>query len=122
MTLAALQQTALVYLSGDATSIPLWRMATAALDGLRARAERIAGSVAGATVVDTDAAAGGGSLPGLTIPSAGVAVRPAHAKDAMAVLRRHGVNARVEAGAVICDLRSVDPDDDRVVATALAAI
>jgi L-seryl-tRNA(Ser) seleniumtransferase len=121
MTLAALQQTALVYLSGDATSIPLWRMATASIDGLRARAGRIAGSVAGATVVDTGAAAGGGSLPGLTIPSVAVAVRPAHAKDAMTVLRRHGVIARVEAGAVICDLRSVDPDDDRVVAAALAA-
>src|SRR3954469_2746560 len=121
MTLAALQQTTLVYLSGDATSIPLWRMATAPLNGLRARAERIAASVAGVKVVDTEAAAGGGSLPGLTIPSVGVAVEPAHAKDAMTALRRRGVIARVEAGAVICDLRSVDPDDDGVVATALAA-
>src|SRR3954471_16877648 len=96
MTLAALQQTALVYLSGDATSIPLWRMATAPLDGLRARADRIAATVAAAKVVDTEAAAGGGSLPGLTIPSVGVAVEPAHAQDAMAALRRRGVIARVE--------------------------
>jgi L-seryl-tRNA(Ser) seleniumtransferase len=122
MTLAALQQTALVYLSGDATSIPLWRMATASLDGLRARAERVAATVAGSKIVDTEAAAGGGSLPGLTIPSVGVAVEPAHAAAAMATLRRHGVIARLDAGAVICDLRSVDPDDDRVVGAALAAV
>jgi L-seryl-tRNA(Ser) seleniumtransferase len=121
MTLAALQQTALVYLSGDATSIPLWRMATASLDDLRARADRIAGSITGAEVVDTEAAAGGGSLPGLTIPSIGVAVERDGLRTALATLRAHGVIARIEAGAVVCDLRSVDPDDDRVVAAALAA-
>ena len=100
MTLAALQQIALVYLSGDATSIPLWRMATAPLDGLRARAERIAAARHRAPkVVDTEAAAGGGSLPGLTIPSVGVAVEPTAPKAAMAALRAHGVIARTEAGA-----------------------
>jgi hypothetical protein len=31
------------------------------------------------------------------------------------------VIARTEAGAVVCDLRSVDPGDDRIVAAALAA-
>jgi L-seryl-tRNA(Ser) seleniumtransferase len=121
MTLAALQQTALVYLSGDATSIPLWRMATASLDGLRARAERIAARVTGAEVVATEAVAGGGSLPGLTIPSVGVAIEPAQGNAAMATLRAHGVVARTEAGAVVCDLRSVDPDDDGTVTAALAA-
>jgi L-seryl-tRNA(Ser) seleniumtransferase len=122
MTLAALQQTALVYLSGDATSIPLWRMATAPLDGLRARAERVAVAVPTAKVVDTEAAAGGGSLPGLTIPSVGVTVESATARAAMATLRARGVIARTEAGAVVCDLRSVDPDDDGIVAAALAAV
>jgi len=121
MTLAALQQTALVYLSGDATSIPLWRMATAPLDELRARAERIAATVPQAKVVETEAVAGGGALPGLTIPSVGVAVVPEGAKAAMASLRASGVIARTEGGAVVCDLRSVDPDDDGIVAAALAA-
>jgi L-seryl-tRNA(Ser) seleniumtransferase len=121
MTLAALQQTALVYLSGDATSIPLWRMATAPLDELRARAERIAAAVPTAKVVDTEAVAGGGSLPGLTIPSVGVAVVPEGAKAAMTTLRASGVIARTEGGAVVCDLRSVAPDEDGIVAAALAA-
>jgi len=119
MTLAALQHTASVYLSGDATAIPLWRMATTPVDALRARAERIAAEVPGARVVDTEAVAGGGSLPGLTIPSAGVAVAPTR-PDALAAVRRGGAIARVEGGRVVCDLRSVDPDDDRLVVAALA--
>ena len=122
MTLAALQQVALVYLSGDATSIPLWRMATTSVDELRGRAERVAAGVSGATVVDTEAVAGGGSLPGLTIPSVGVAVRPPKTTAAMSSLRVHGVVARTEADLVVCDLRSVDPADDTVVAAALAAL
>jgi L-seryl-tRNA(Ser) seleniumtransferase len=119
MTLAALQHTAHTYLSGDATAIPLWRMATAPLDALRTRAERIAAEVAGARVVDTEAVAGGGSLPGLTIPSVGVAVEPTH-PHALAGVRRGGAIARLEHGLVVCDLRSVDPDDDRLVVAALA--
>ncbi len=122
MTLAALQQVALVYLSGDATSIPLWRMATASLDELRRRAERVLEKVAGARVVDTEAVAGGGSLPGLTIPSVGVAVQPTNASSAMDTLRVHGVVARTEADLIVCDLRSVDPADDTLVTAALASL
>ena len=46
LTLAALQAVAFSYLSGDATTIPLWRMATVPLDGLRARASGCPASVA----------------------------------------------------------------------------
>ena len=122
MTLAALQQVALVYLSGDATSIPLWRMATASLDELRRRAERVAAGVSGAKVVDTEAVAGGGSLPGLAIPSVGVAVRPPKPAATMDTLRVYGVVARTEADLVVCDLRSVDPTDDALVTAALASL
>ena len=40
----------------------------------------------------------------------------------MATLRARGVIARTSAGSVVCDLRSVDPDDDGIVTAALAAI
>jgi len=122
LTLAALQHVALTYLSGDATSIPLWRMATASLDELRARAERIAGRVPGAKVVDTEAVAGGGSLPGLTIPSVGVALEVPDAERALAHLRSQDIVARVEDGAVVCDVRTVDPSDDARLATALSGV
>ena len=121
LTLAALQAVAFSYLSGDATAIPLWRLATAPLEGLRARAEVIAAAVPTAKVVDTEAVAGGGSLPGLTIPSAGVAVDVPTPARALARLREDDVVARIEDDAVVCDLRTVDPADDERVARALAA-
>jgi L-seryl-tRNA(Ser) seleniumtransferase len=122
LTLAALQTVAFSYLSGDATTIPLWRMATAPLDQLRARAEAIASRLPEAKVVDTDAVAGGGSLPGLTIPSAGVAVEVESPEAALARLRDHDVIARVVDDAVVCDLRTVDAADDDAVARALATL
>jgi L-seryl-tRNA(Ser) seleniumtransferase len=122
LTLAGLQAVAFSYLSREATSIPLWRMATAPLDELQARGEAIASRVPAAKVVDTDAVAGGGSLPGLTIPSIGVAVEVEAPARALARLREHDVVARVADDAVVCDLRTVDPDDDEVVAAALATL
>jgi hypothetical protein len=36
-----------------------------------------------------------------------------------AALRAEGVVARIDDGLLLCDLRSVDPDDDRLLAEAL---
>jgi len=121
LTLAGLQAVAFSYLSGDASDLPLWRMATAPLDRLQARAEAVAAAVPAAKVVDTDAVAGGGSLPGLTIPSVGVAVEVPAPARAVGVLRDHDVVARIDDDAVVCDLRTVDPADDERVARALVA-
>ena len=121
LTLAALQAVALAYLGGDATRIPLWRMAAAPLDELTARAERIATRVDGAKVVDTQAVAGGGALPGLTIPSVGVALDTPAPDELLRALRRHDVVARVESGTVLCDVRTVDPLDDGRLRDALVA-
>jgi len=120
LTLAGLQAVAFSYLSGDATTIPLWRMATEPLDRLRARAEAVAAAVPTAKVVDTDAVAGGGSLPGLTIPSVGVAVEAPAPARALRLLREHDIVARIDDDAVVCDLRTVEPADDERVAQALA--
>jgi len=120
MTLAALQFVALTYLQGAAGSLPLWRMAALTVDELRTRAAGLALAVPGADVVDTEAVAGGGSLPGLTIPSAGLRVPVEDARAALARLREWSVVARVDRGAVVCDLRTVDPDDDERLVQALA--
>jgi L-seryl-tRNA(Ser) seleniumtransferase len=122
VTLAGLQAVAFSYLSGDARSIPLWRMATAPLDELQTRGEAIASQLPGAKVVDTDSVAGGGSLPGLTIPSIGVAVEVDAPTRALATLRSQDVVARVIDDAVVCDLRTIEPADDDIVAAALATL
>jgi L-seryl-tRNA(Ser) seleniumtransferase len=122
MALAALQSVALAYLAGDGDAIPLWRMAATKVSVLRERAMAVAGAVPGAKVLDTEAVAGGGSLPGLTIPSIGVAVEVPDADAALARLRGLGIVARLDSGAVVCDLRTVDPADDPRLAAALATI
>jgi L-seryl-tRNA(Ser) seleniumtransferase len=122
VTLAALEAVALAYLRDEGAQIPLWRMATVPVDALRGRAAAIAAAVPGATVVDTEAAAGGGSVPGRTIPSAGVAVAVDDADRALACLRKERVVAMARDGAVVCDLRTVEPELDERLARALSAV
>jgi L-seryl-tRNA(Ser) seleniumtransferase len=116
LVLAALQDTALAYLRRDGDAIPFWRMASLPVDGLLARAEALGVG----KVVETVAVAGGGSVPGQDVPSAGVAVDGDHA----AALRAHDppIVARVHEGVTVCDLRTVDPADDPVVAAALRSL
>jgi L-seryl-tRNA(Ser) seleniumtransferase len=115
LVLAALQEVALLYLDRKGDAIPFWRMAAAPVEGLRARAE----TMGVGKVVDTVAVAGGGSVPGQDVPSAGVALDG----DYAAALRRHDppIVARVHEGMTVCDLRTVDPLDDTVLAAALTA-
>ena len=113
LVLGALQATALAYLRNDGDAIPFWRMATLDVAGLRRRAQALGAG----EPVDTAAVAGGGSVPGLEIASAGVAIDGDHT----ATLRAHEppVIARVHEGRTVCDLRTVEASDDPVVAKAL---
>jgi L-seryl-tRNA(Ser) seleniumtransferase len=114
--LSALQQTAMAYLRRDGQAIPFWRMAATPVEVLRQRATGLGVGQA----VDTVAVAGGGSVPGQDVPSAGVAVDGDHAER----LRRHDppIVARVHEGTTVCDLRTVDPADDPLLAKALAGL
>ena len=107
LVLAALQHVALAYLRRDAgRTVPFWRMASAPLDELRRRAEALG------TVVDCGSITGGGTLPGVTIPSAGVVVDG----DVTAALRAWAppIIARVVEDRTVCDLRTVLPEQDDV--------
>jgi L-seryl-tRNA(Ser) seleniumtransferase len=129
LVLAALQDTALAYLRRDGAAIPFWRMATASVTDLDRRARALADRVAAATdaghdgraveVLELESVPGGGTLPGVTIPSRGLAV----SGDLRAELRTATppVVARVEDGRTLLDLRTIDPDHDDHVAAALVA-
>ena len=120
LVLSALQETALAYLRRDGDAIPFWRMAVTPVDALRQRASALAQEVGGgAEAVPCDATPGGGSVPGLTVPSAGVAM----AGDHTTALRCADppVVARVHEAKTVVDLRTVEPEDDPLVAKALAA-
>jgi L-seryl-tRNA(Ser) seleniumtransferase len=116
LVLAALQQTALAYLRRDGDAIPFWRMAALPVESLLARAEALGVG----KVTETVGVAGGGSVPGQEVPSAGVAIDGDHA----AALRAWDppIVARVHEGVTVCDLRTVDPADDHVVAAALRTL
>ena len=113
LVLDALQSVAMAYLSRDADAIPFWRMARVPVTELAERAEALGvGRPARTTAI-----AGGGSLPGQEIPSAGIELDGDHA----AALRAHDppVIARVNEQTTVIDLRAVDPADDTIVAAAV---
>lgn len=116
LVLHALQELALAYLRRDGAAIPFWRMATTPVDALRARAE----AVGVGEVVDCASVTGGGTLPGVEIPSAGVAVDGDH----LGALRSFDppIVARVEEDRTVCDLRTVDGADDAHLAGALRSL
>ena len=122
LVLAALQATALAYLAEDGDAIPFWRMASLTVDQLRKRAD----AYGVGEIVDVMSTPGGGTLPGVEIPSVGVAVEG----DQREALREldHPIIARVDHGdssageTTVLDLRTIHPDDDEVVAGALRSL
>jgi L-seryl-tRNA(Ser) seleniumtransferase len=132
MTLAALEATAAAYLEGRAGDLPVWSMALAAPDELRGRAESIAASVSAragdvkAEAVAVTSMTGGGSLPGTELGSWAVAV--AHAERSTAEVARAlrfartPVIARVEDDRALLDVRTIDPEDDELLADLLVDV
>ena len=116
LVLGSLQAVMLSYLRGDAAAtLPLWSMASTEVAELRRRAEALAIG----DVVECESVMGGGSLPGTTIPSLGIALDG----DLRSDLLEHDppVVARVVSGHTVCDLRTVLPHQDAVLQKALLA-
>ena len=107
LVLAALQTLALAYLDRRGQDIPFWRMAATPVAALGTRAAAFGVG----EVLDLDAVTGGGTLPGVTIPSCGVALRGDYVKTLR--MARRPVIARIEGGRTLLDLRTVDPLDDQ---------
>jgi L-seryl-tRNA(Ser) seleniumtransferase len=124
LTLAALEAT----ICGPLP--PVARSLAAGHGDITKRAERIVASLTAhgipATVVSTEAAVGGGGAPGITLPSAAIAL-----DENLALPLRHGpairrgqvpaVVGRMERGRLLLDLRSIDPADDDTLVTAILA-
>jgi L-seryl-tRNA(Ser) seleniumtransferase len=126
LTLAALEATLADHLAGRRDELPVWRALLLTRDDLEPRAAAVAAAVGPAAALRTGASvAGGGSLPGEGLESVLVEVDPAPAGAAAVLARlRAGdppVVARAERGRVVVDLRTVPPEQDPLVARALAA-
>ena len=127
MQLAALSATVAQYLHDAPGDLPVWRMLDTDV-AVRARklAKALSGAGYDAAVVDGESVAGGGSLPGHSVPTTLVRIRRdgTTAKLLAARLREADppVVVRVEQGAVLIDLRTVMPDQDAVLVGALSAL
>jgi L-seryl-tRNA(Ser) seleniumtransferase len=126
LTIAALVATVATYRDGTALeTLPVWRMIAATRAGLGRRAKAIAARLTAAgiaaDVVDTTSTVGGGSLPEETQPSRGVALSSASAARAVGLLRKADppVIARIVDDRVVLDLRSVLPEHDELLVTAV---
>ena len=115
-TLAAVAATLGLYRAGRAErTIPIWQMIAMPLETLRERAEALATALDGAgapAAIEVRSTIGGGSLPGETLPSWGVALAVRSPDRVVAALRRGSpcVLARVGDGRVVLDLRTVLED------------
>ena len=130
LSLASLTATLVHYLRGEAErEVPVWRMISAPAESLRERAHGWKARLSGPyNVVDSRSAVGGGSLPGETLPTWALALDasslPGGAEGVTRRLRegRTPVVARVEAGQVLFDPRTVGPGEDAELLAALQGL
>jgi L-seryl-tRNA(Ser) seleniumtransferase len=126
VTMAGIALTLGLYRSGRAAAeIPVWQMIGTSVGDLRRRAEvLVAGIGAAVEPVELGSTVGGGSLPGETLPSIGLAITSRSATRTLRALRSGtpAVIGRIEAGRVVLDLRTVPPEADHRLAEAVRAV
>ncbi len=125
LCLAALSATLTHYLKGQAAAeIPVWRMISADLEALRARAETWAQTLGQGEVVSGLSTVGGGSLPEETLPTWLLALTVKSPNRFLAKLRRHPARiiARVENDQVVFDPRTVLREQDDILFAALQGL
>jgi L-seryl-tRNA(Ser) seleniumtransferase len=127
-TLLGVTATLGLYRAGLAVGqVPVWVMIATPLDELQTRAERVVALIGeGAHVAPLRSTIGGGSLPGETLPSWGVAIEGPSPARLLAAIRRRGdapvVIGRIEDGRVVLDLRTVDPQSDKALGSRVRAV
>jgi L-seryl-tRNA(Ser) seleniumtransferase len=121
MTIAALESVLRLYATGRRMEIPLWRMLATKPSALLDRARGLASAFKKASARPSEAAAGGGSLPGHALASAELVIPAASAERVAARLRqgRPAVFCRVEDAALVFDLLTVPPEHDDRLARAI---
>jgi L-seryl-tRNA(Ser) seleniumtransferase len=132
MTLAALDATLVEHQQGRAHErLPVLRMLAAPQAELRSRAEAFARALAAdapafaPALVESESKVGGGAAPDLGLGTVAIALDPgASGPDALARALRAGsppVVVRVGEGRVLIDLRTVLPEDEGLLLTAVVA-
>lgn len=90
LTIAGLEATLRLYLEGRHEEIPVWRYVGRSLDEVRDLAVTLAEAVSG-EAVEGATEIGGGSLPGVTVPTYRVGIKDNNPEDMAALLRAQPV-------------------------------
>jgi L-seryl-tRNA(Ser) seleniumtransferase len=131
LTYAALEATLLAYVKHDFDTIPTLKMMSLTKDEIRTRAQALSCMLPKSEglqveVVEGDSVIGGGAAPSSVLPTCLIAITGAKfsADELSSRLRSSDppVVARVEQGRVLLDLRTVFPEQDRQIVTALEHI
>jgi L-seryl-tRNA(Ser) seleniumtransferase len=135
LTYGALEATLLAYIKRDHDAVPVLRMMRLSKEQIARRAEEIVSRVQSAQgksahlkleLADGESVIGGGAAPSAVLPTRLIALTHAglSADELSARLRASDppVIARVEDGRVLLDLRTVFPEQDANLATALASV
>jgi L-seryl-tRNA(Ser) seleniumtransferase len=127
MTYAALEATLVEYAAGRAqTTVPVQRMLSMSVDEIRGRAKAVAAAIQAvpgwrAETIDGASAIGGGSAPGVELPTS--LVHPTHETASPDTIeeRLRGsdppIIGRIEHDRFLLDLRTVLPEQDEVLVT-----
>ena len=117
-TMIAMQSLAMSYLNRTATKeIAFWKMATLSQADLQARAEKIIDTAKLGEICALDSIPGAGSAPGATIASIGIVINGDHLTKLR--MNKTPIIARVKDNKTFLDLRTIQPEDDEIVAQAL---
>jgi L-seryl-tRNA(Ser) seleniumtransferase len=134
LTYAALEATLLAYVKHDHDAVPVLRMMRLSKDEITARAKEITVGIESShpkpalkiELLDGESVIGGGAAPSASLPTLLIALTHSNlsADELSGRLRANTppVIARVEEGRVLLDLRTVFPDQDANLTTALASL
>jgi L-seryl-tRNA(Ser) seleniumtransferase len=122
LTYAALEATLLAYIKRDYDNVPALRMMALTKDEITQRAEALASRFESSKLrmelFDGESLIGGGAAPSAVLPTTLIAIthQSLSADELAACLRRSElpVIARVEEGRVVLDLRTVRPEQDKL--------
>jgi len=133
LTYAALEATLLAYVKRDHDAVPVLRMMRLSKDDISRRAQQIVAHVEAAQLkhvklelIEGESVIGGGAAPSAVLPTSLIALTHSNrsADELNDRLRNNTppVIARVEDGRVLIDLRTVFPEQDATLGTALASL
>jgi L-seryl-tRNA(Ser) seleniumtransferase len=132
ITLTILQEILISYLKGEATvitKIPIWKMISCSLEKIAARSQNICQKLKKedipAFTKEGETAIGGGSLPGQTLPTKLIIIKPPCPVEIFSKeLRLYcpPLLGRKEKEHFILDLRCIDPSSDNLVIKIITSV